>query len=527
MKKSLLAVPTIFVWMIGLTIAGGIAGAQPGPPPEVKIILSLDKPTDEPYYPGEPIMVSLWLENLGVDEIMRKGWSDMDFWLLLQFTIEGHTITSDQIRESTTVAPPPPQVFPAENGVLIQGSLVELVTNGWFISFDPFDAYTYYPLDLYSGNFSVKAVVPTISFWEYRQTPSGIKYAPRYPTDTSKFQGSIESASVTGILVGDVDGDLYFSPRPNPNADPPYNTDVDCDDRNPDVNPGVAEIPNNGIDDNCDGISEVAAAEGAVITVKYDIHTVGMGSYPGSIKEACVGAQVAIFDKFSPCVSSYPFSWKYYKDIFLTCPQVALGSVSDLGTCVVEVPPGHYYIVGLFDPDGSAYETPRVFGGDEVFSGVSGGGLGLGQAVEKYLQVIIKAGGNKVPGKSKRLKGSELLIIEPEYVEWDGTQEYYPFVFESIGDWTVTTSVSPPEGFVAGQDSLSEEVNTELEAVQFTITDVGTKWNEPTEVTHTVTHKKKKKKIKSKVYQKLSKGKAKKLGLDIYGNRKGKKKGKK
>ena len=63
----------------------------------------------------------------------------------------------------------------------------------------------------------------------------------------------------------------------------------------------------------------------------------------------------------------------------------------------------------------------------------------------------------------------------------------YPFVFETIGDWTVGVTVDPPEGFVADYDSLSEEVDSELEAVQFTITEVGSELL-PTETTFEVIH---------------------------------------
>jgi hypothetical protein len=120
-----------------------------------------------------------------------------------------------------------------------------------------------------------------------------------------------------------------------------------------------------------------------------------------------------------------------------------------------------------------------------------------------------------VPAKHKKRTGSLLMIIEPEYVEWSGTEELYPFIFESIGDWTVGTSIAPPEGFVSDQDMVVENVNMEIEAVQFSIVDVGSEWVD-TGVTFEVEHKGKKEKIKSKIGIKCAKKPAKKKGFDQF-----------
>jgi hypothetical protein len=109
-----------------------------------------------------------------------------------------------------------------------------------------------------------------------------------------------------------------------------------------------------------------------------------------------------------------------------------------------------------------------------------------------------------------------LLITEPEYIEWDSPQELYPFVFETLGAWNVTTSIAPPEGFTANYSALSTQLKDSTGAVQFTVTDIGSRWV-PTDVTFTVTHKKKVKTLKDKVGIKLAKKLAEKKGLSIYG----------
>ena len=155
--------------------------------------------------------------------------------------------------------------------------------------------------------------------------------------------------------------------------------------------------------------------------------------------------------------------------------------------------------------------------GDSVFIGKRLGPLASGQTRQVFLRVIIRADGSVVGGKTTVQTGSELHIIEPDYILWDAAEELYPFIFETVGDWTVTTTVAPPEGFVPDADSLTADVQSELEAVQFTITDVGSKWV-PTGICHQVTHGGKEEQVDSAIGVKLTPSLAAEKNLTVYGD---------
>jgi len=85
------------------------------------------------------------------------------------------------------------------------------------------------------------------------------------------------------------------------------------------------------------------------------------------------------------------------------------------------------------------------------------------------------------------------------------------------GDWDVTTSVTPPQGFTVDQKSLSVKVKDEMKIVLFTVTEGGESWKE-TKVKYKIKHNKKTKTLENKIGIKLSKQLAKKKNKGIYGD---------
>lgn len=246
---------------------------------------------------------------------------------------------------------------------------------------------------------------------------------------------------------------------------------------------------------------------GSNIAIRAEKHTVGTGSHPGSIKEPLVGILVCAYDKSAgSCARTVcgGISHQHYQCILDMCTPTACGTTNSFGEVTLNLPPGDYIVVS-----GDATKTVLP---DPL--GVSASDLTCGQTMQKYLQQVIRSDGSKKSAKYTVLTGSQLLIIEPEFIVWDNTQQLYPFVFETVGDWIVTATVAPPEGFVADYDALTAEVVNEVKSVQFTITEVGSDLV-PTQTTFQVLHKGERKTVRSSVDIRLTPDYARSRGFDV------------
>ena len=427
--------------------------------PPLKAVIALDKSV---YEQGQPVRVTLTLFNSsGAEVITPKGITARPFETYFTFIDpDGKPITAKDL--DTAVAaedPPPPPVIP-DGMELIPAEPVETLAAAWALPITIPNARTHYTLTKL-GDYSVTAKIPFRAYTkiDYKKPDPGTGLETDYSKlENTIWDGALESNTVRFALRG--------------------------------------------------------AGSSGTIKVSAIKHIIGLGSRPVCRKEPIPGMAVRVFEKKAgTCAGQYGIiSWPHYDDIWSNCPAAATGETDVNGQATLAVAPGTYIVIGRYDPD-------PVHTGEEIFVADNIIGLKAGQTRQAKFNIIERADRKHLACKYTVETGSNLVIVEPEYVEWSGTQEQYPFIFESEGDWSVQTSVSPPEGFVADSKSLSTDVNTDLKSLQFTITDVGTKWKDAT-VTHKIKHKgkeRKEKTLQTKVGVKLTEKLAKQKGLTVFG----------
>ena len=406
------------------------------------------------YGPDDPIWIQVRVSNVSENDVIsRYGFFDKDFHLSITFIDpNGNPITT---RFSGVAADEggPPYRYKGYDAIPVQIIPPLPDPNGEKISIMN-DARHYYDLTS-TGWYTAEVRVPLETFTEYEAAHDGLFLAPLDDT-----------------------GRQAYSP-----------------------------LRSNKIRFE---ITSLEPGQKSSIKVNVSLLKIGGGSHPGATKTALGGTQVKLIRKSVIPEEYYPINFKSYSLIWQLDPAFSKLTNQTTGIATFDqVPQDDYVVLALYNESQDFRHMGSPIGADDPdwLTEVP---------IEKNLMVIEKEKGNKVPGKTKKLKGSELLITEPEYVTWDSTQETYPFIFESVGDWGVVTQVIPPEGFVADHDSLEAEVVNELEAVQFTVTDVGSAWK-PSKVKYKITHKKKKKDITSEIGVRLNPQLAQEKGISIWG----------
>jgi hypothetical protein len=159
-----------------------------------KVALSMQPTT---YNLGDPINITMTLENQGSDFFTLQGFMATNFALLLQFIDPDLKLITSNFGIGRT--PSPPAVVPittAEDKVeLLQVEYVENVPANWVLSM-PFNVLDYYTLTK-GGNYSVKAKFNVRAY-----LPDSVSQTdPKYGQHDSGSSGDVESNIVSFAII--------------------------------------------------------------------------------------------------------------------------------------------------------------------------------------------------------------------------------------------------------------------------------------------------------------------------------------
>ena len=436
------------IFLATVLLVAGVTMANAEPP--LKARVTFEKASFNLDDPGEQIKVYVTLENQTGDVVWtQEGFSETGYHFYLYFKgpgVDGPLIT---FTSKTSTSPTPGVEPPLVN--------VEKLESGWLITMPIEEVREYYPLTQ-PGQYKVWFSMPFVQY------------------DTDQVQQA----------VGD--------------------NDVPIPDKF--VAPSGATVWTDPIEFKETYITLTTDT----VAVKSDVkimateYIFGEGNHPGVTKKPLTNIDVRLY-KISAieAMGITPVNPQVYGSIATndTIPCKLAQTTNTPGEYIfraVSQDPGGYLVLGHADRVTDYKHLGRLVEADDPNWGVG--------EISRKLILMTDNRGKKSPGKSKKITGgSELLIIEPEYVEWTSNEEFYPLAFESVGDWGVEVSVAPPEGYVADQSSLSESVTSELEGIQFTITDIGSK-RDPTYVKYKITHNHKIKEMCDEIGLKLTRKQA-------------------
>jgi hypothetical protein len=460
MKKTKKVLAVLTILMLSLLLVVHTVAALTDPPVTAKVTFS--KTSYNLDDPDEQIGATITLANTsGTEVLVPDGFGEIWYHLYLYFQgpeADSPIITSNSSGAGSSPSPSvPPKKVRAEQ-----------LAADWVITMDLAEVREYYPLTK-PGTYTVWFEIPYVRY---------------------------DSTNAEGI---DTDNDGVFD-----YYEVPYDPE----------NPKAEVLSSGTIKSAVTYITLAAATTGVTsdIRVKATEYVFGDGTHPGVTKKPLTQIQIRLYENSAVEAAGISLvnhtTYSAIASNFLIPFTLARKTGTPGEYMFDDAKQGDYVVIAYANKLTGYKNLGRSVGVDNLNWGTG----------EISVNLILMADKNnkKSPGKSRKLTGSELLIIEPEYVEWTSDAELYPFAFESVGDWGVAVSVEPPEGFVADQEVLTEDVTHELEALQFTITDVGSKWK-PTKVKYKVEHKGKTQHMESKINVKLSKKLAKKKGIGEWG----------
>jgi len=197
----------------------------------------------------DPIQIQMVINNPGLsvlsdqDFVATGGEEPFELQLLVRDP-QGQLITATDLQPEGE--PLPSRGFPV-NGQLIAVAAVESIGSGVVLDLLIPDIRQLYALTG-PGQYTVQAHIPFRNFTTVFVTdPNNQDFSKLTDID---FVGALRSNVVPFALVTDADADTYAFPVSDPRV--PTFSVADCDDSNPNVNPGQSEILGDGLDNDCD-----------------------------------------------------------------------------------------------------------------------------------------------------------------------------------------------------------------------------------------------------------------------------------